>query len=310
MEIKKHILITGGTGFLGREIRAFLANISCKVTVLTRRGATAYVDVYPNEEVLEISWPQEISSIDMTVYDYVIYLSFAPVSQSQKLSDVLEINFDPLARLVHTIKQQNKKIKFIFISSQSALQSVDSHYGELKRVCEEFLINSELPGVIIRPGLIFGSGNKGLFNSIKGLVASCPVVPLIGASHQVIQPLYIKDFVSVLCAVSGIQGSLQGSIVGNDKMKIVELADAPISFHEFIKKIAYVMNRRRIFIPVPNVCIYAMLWILEHVFLYKKITTSSLLGFLNLSLLDHEKIWEEHKKRPTNLDDALRESVS
>lgn len=301
------VLITGGSGFLGQEIRSALSEGSSRVTIVKRKSTHSnysFYSLHPNEELLEVNWPSDIISLNLGSYDYIFYLSHAPVTQSQPMKEVLETNFKPLELFINNLRENKLTPQLVFISSQSASDSVNSNYAELKRMSENLLLNSNLPCLIFRPGLIFGSGNCGLFNSIKQIVRLSPVVPLIGSSTQVIQPLFVKDFVRVILKITGLDSGVK-----NIATQVVELADAPVSFHSFVKKVAFSMKKKRLFLPVPNSLVYLGLWILEHLFRYKKITTSSLYGYLQLSLIDHHKIWKEYGVMPTNLDDALEKAI-
>lgn len=298
------VLMCGGSGFLGTAIRKKLHSLNVDVALIYRKFSESDCLLFNNEKKILIDWPRDIKELAFNDYDFVFFLSHAPVSESMQFSDVLKINFEPLKLFLDTIENQIASPHLIFVSSQSALSSVRSNYGELKRASEDLLRQAKCPVTVIRPGLIIGAGTSGLFNSIRKIINLSPVIPLVGSPKDVIQPLYIDDFVRILFKVTGIEAgrSRQG-------YRCIELADRPISFHAFLRQMAEVKGAKNFFIPIPNRLATFGLLILEHMFRFKKITSSSLLGFLQLSTLDSELIWKELNEKPTTIYDSIRLSI-
>ncbi len=298
------VLISGGNGFLGRAIRESLAGLGVEVCLLIREGSSINLDLKKNESKRDLKWPEGLSSLELTGFDFFIFLSHAPVSESMSYEEVSNLNLRPLNLLLKIFRENQDPPHLIFISSQAAISKNKSKYGRLKSDSEIEIKESGVSATVVRPGLIIGEGHSGLFNSMNKIIRLFPIIPVIGSDSDKIQIVHIEDFIKVLLQSSGLTAG--GARKG---FKIIEVAEEPINFGQFLRKIAAVQGLKRLYIRVPNFLIMQGFWILENIFQYRKISSSSFLGFLNLEMLDHSKIWEELQIESLGVDRAIEKSV-
>ncbi len=99
----------------------------------------------------------------------------------------------------------------------------------------------------MRPGLVYGGEEKGLFGQLCGIVERTPILPAFLPAAKV-QPIHVDDLAAGLveAAASRLRGSWQ-------------LASAtPISLTQFIRLMARIrLRRRRVFFPVPSALLLA-----------------------------------------------------
>ena len=143
------------------------------------------------------------------------------------------------------------KAKIIFVSSQTARPDAPTEYGRTKWLIEQEILSSG--GLVVRPGLVYGGNEKGLFGSLVGLVKKFPLLPLFLPAARV-QSIHVDDLAEGMLRI----------IERNRQPGIIHLASPEaISFSRFLSTIAkYRVRKKRWFLPVPVVLIKMIGWIL------------------------------------------------
>lgn len=229
------VVITGSTGFVGKNLLHYLQDSDINCVPLTR------------EEL--------ISAVFTKIYqsDSIIHLA-GKAHALEKVSDpepYYEINFEFTKELFDAFIKSNAK-KFVYISSVKAIaDSVDdvlhesdlpnphTHYGKSKLMAEEYVISKELPDgksiYILRPCMIHGPGNKGNLNLLYKLVTKGIPYPLAAFENK-------RSFLSVenLCFV--IQELLERDDIPSGIYNVAD--DEALSTNELIKLIASASDRK------------------------------------------------------------------
>ena len=47
--------------------------------------------------------------------------------------------------------------------------------------------------IVLRPGLVYGPGSRGLYGRMRGMVERLPVLPLLGGGAAPVQPIHVDD---------------------------------------------------------------------------------------------------------------------
>ncbi len=290
------ILITGASGFIGSNVSSLLKknNISY---VSIKRGDSKN-SIQENDKFLYLKWPEDIKSLDLSKFSTVIYLAYAPVHQLMSPKELEYTNLFPIRLFVERIKESNPSCHLLFTSSQSAAVGARSQYGKIKLEAENIIRKSGISYTILKPGLVIGAGSRGLFSRICTFINRSPIVPLIGSSHDLIQPVSVSDIAEAIKKIIE-HPELQSN---NDYY----LADRPIKFHEFLKKIAASYHLKRLFVPVPTKLIYLLLSIIERLWKNFPVTTTNLFGFLDLKIMLTGDSWDKLGMKPTAIEEALK----
>ena len=177
---KLMILLTGATGFLGRETLKVLKREGLEVRALLRNPATIIDDpLFKNVDIVEgdlsdiLSLERSIAGIDEVIH------TAAMVSFRKRDREIMhKVNVEGTANLVN-VCLENPVHKFVHVSSIAALGrgldqglidesstwKADGHnsgYAITKYLSEKEVhrgISEGLPGVIAVPGLILGAGD-------------------------------------------------------------------------------------------------------------------------------------------------------
>jgi NADH dehydrogenase len=139
-------------------------------------------------------------------------------------------------------------IPIVYCSSQAASADAPSAYGRTKHDIEHLIL--PLNAIVIRPGLVVGGRETGLFGLLVALVRRSPVLPDL-LPRPMVQPIHVEDLAfTILAAVERVD--LRGSILA--------AAGEPIAFVDLLSGIArYRLRMRRASLPVPSFMLRGML---------------------------------------------------
>ncbi|HMI00863.1 MAG TPA: NAD-dependent epimerase/dehydratase family protein [Pedobacter sp.] len=189
------ILITGISGFVGRNLQSYLIK-------------------YSKEEISDLDlrtrWLEKIKTDTNTI----VHLAGKAhdLLNSSHPDEYYKINFDLTCKVYDAFLKSNAKC-FIFVSSVKAVADriegtldetitphPETHYGKSKLMAEEYIMQQPLPKgknfYILRPCMIHGPGNKGNLNLLYRFIQRGIPYPLAAFDNK-------RSFLSVenLCFV-------------------------------------------------------------------------------------------------------------
>ncbi len=224
------ILLTGGTGFVGRHVLRELLTKGYQVRVLVRRGGAP--EGFEGEQVEVVrgdingSLGQFMDGIDGVVH-LVGIIEEVP-SQN--------ITFEEL----HTRATQNvanaARIacvpRLVFVSANGASEHGETKYQTTKWAAEEAIRNSEIDHwCILQPGLIFGDPGmeREEFCTVlsRTLIKPFPVLPIFGDGLYQLQPVAVEEVAeATVQALTLSEGHGQTiPVVGSDRFTYLEMLD-------------------------------------------------------------------------------------
>lgn len=206
--MKKKVLITGATGFLGFHL----------LYEAEKRGLETYAAVRKRSEVAHIKeLVDEFVELDYTSvkklqdtlsrygFDYIIHAAAMTRSKKTEIYEMVNVQFAENLGLAAS-RQINLK-SFVFISSLAAIGPVSfnttritenntmspvTRYGESKKKAEEKLTSIvNLPLTVLRPTAIYGPREKDLLVLFKTILGGLDVY--IGSSPQKLTFIHAED---------------------------------------------------------------------------------------------------------------------
>ncbi len=205
-------LVTGATGFIGRQLCRQLVDQGDTVVALSRSGAPL-ADGTPTQG-LDLA-AHELDEALFTGVDVVFHLAGIAHQQARE-SDYQQLNYLATVRLARRAAAAGIRC-FVFLSSVKAMGPCDSGrlraesdctlpidpYG-LSKWQAECALREEFSGaamslVILRPALVYGAEAKGnLARLAAGVRHGLPRPPQEGARSM----LALQDLVSLLCQLA------------------------------------------------------------------------------------------------------------
>lgn len=192
----KHLVVLGGTGFVGRALCRRLAARwpSLRVVVPTRRaGHATPLRPLPTVEtpLADVHDPATLQRL-LTGADAVVNL----VAILHGSADSFEqVHVDLPQRLAGTCRQLGLS-RVLHVSALGVGAQAPSHYLRSKTRGEQVLQQAGLALTLLRPSVIFGAEDQFL-NLFARLQAWTPVLPLAGSDAR-FQPVWVEDVAEAL----------------------------------------------------------------------------------------------------------------
>lgn len=240
----KLVTLVGGSGFIGRHLVQRLAREGWRVRVAVRR---------PNE-VPELRVSGDVGQVQLVQANVRHPASIAAAVEG---SDVV-INLVGL--LFQTGKQKFRAVhvegartvaeaaaaagvpRLVHLSALGADDTSASLYAQTKAEGERAVSEAYPGATILRPSVVFGP-DDGFVNRFGAMVRMMPVVPLIGFGKTKFQPIFINDLVDGFVAAIKSEETIG---------RTYELGGPEImSFADVVREFAALMDRPRLFVPVP-----------------------------------------------------------
>ncbi|MCP4238797.1 MAG: NAD(P)H-binding protein, partial [Aestuariibacter sp.] len=184
-----NILLTGGTGFVGRNLTSALNAADHRLIQVSRGHGIDFGHMLTTAD-----WLPYLENVDAVIN----CVGIIGESGSQQFAPLH--SHAPIA-LFQACKQVGIR-RVIQISALGADETAFSAYHLSKRAADEYLRHLDLDWFVLRPSLIYGRAGKSAELFMR--LAALPLIPVIGNGQQVLQPVHITDVVATVlkCLIS------------------------------------------------------------------------------------------------------------
>lgn len=230
------IAVTGAGGFIGRAT----------VSEATRRGFDVVAIVRPGSS----HRPSHGTTVEADLLNHealstvfagctaVVHLA-AVTSSAGRSGESFRVNVAGSHSVASAALAAGIKT-FIYLGSQAANEGT---YATTKRKAEAAVKAAGIDPIVLRPSLVYGPGDRGLFARIVRFVRVLPIVPLIGDGRYPMRPIHVDDVAAAIIgaiehAVAGASYDLSGG--------------SEILFRDLLGAIGEAIGRRPRFLPVPR----------------------------------------------------------
>ncbi|MBI3811692.1 MAG: complex I NDUFA9 subunit family protein [Nitrospirae bacterium] len=238
------IFVTGGTGFVGREVVRQLHGAGHKVRCLVRDLERAKRILPPTVELLhgDLTDPENFKA-GLKDCQAVIHLVGILVEKGPATFE--RIHLQGTADLLKATSGAGIR-RFVQMSALGSRSDAKSRYHRTKYQAEQAVIHSGLDWTIFRPSVIFGPGDQ-FVNLIARIIRSAPIVPVIGRGESRIQPISVRNVAACLALAVGNSLSYR---------KVYELGGPQrLTYNQIYQMIAGVLEKKKkaVHIPIPLV---------------------------------------------------------
>lgn len=247
------IVVTGGTGFVGRELVRFLGREGHRVRRVRRPSRVP-------QGHRERSVPSGlVGSVTDCIVDPLDTDSLAAAMAgagavihlvgiiSEGGSQTFERAHVQTTRSVLQAAHVAEVPRFLHMSALGTRAGAPSRYHATKWEAETLVRTSDLAWTIFRPSMIYGP-EDGFTRLFARLSRFSPALPLIGGGRNLLQPIAVEQvaqaFGRALTAPLAVGATFD---LGGDERR---------SFRELLREILAALGRRRLLVPVP----WALAW--------------------------------------------------
>jgi NADH dehydrogenase len=216
------ILVSGGSGFIGRRLVARLVESGQPVRVLARGERQAELPAGVETASGNVVTGEGLSKAAAGVEGVVHLVAIIREVRGQTFDGVIRQGTE---RVVEAARDAGMR-KAVYVSAIGARDDPTYPYLLAKWRAEQAAINSGLNYTILRPSIIFGEGDE-FINALAGL-ARQPIVPIAGDGRSKFQPLWVEDLVSCIaaCLNDGTHDREIVEVGGPEQFTYEELVDA------------------------------------------------------------------------------------
>jgi nucleoside-diphosphate-sugar epimerase len=254
-------LITGGTGFIGKNLVSALLKMKFNCRLLLRSSSNgSFLDNCGNVEFWEgdLTEPKALEGIGKDI-DYVFHLAaeghVSAVSE-EAYKRFRSVNVEGTRNLIEECAKHDVK-KFVHFSSTAAMGLIrkklvsEADMPEPKTPYQKSKLESEtsalalgsqlgVPVVVLRPCMVYGAGGKGEFYKICRLMKR-GFFPKVGLGRNLTPLVHVKDVVqgAIKAAERGTPGEVylitsERSISESELRGIVREAWGGRPFHPYV----------------------------------------------------------------------------
>jgi uncharacterized protein YbjT (DUF2867 family) len=189
------VVVTGGTGFIGREVVSrLLEEGGLDVAVTTRtperpdpwEGRVRKIQAFAGDTV---SLGKAFTGADTVVH--AVQFPNAPVEDPSKGRTYLEVDGRGTEVAVAVARKLGVR-RFVYLSGAGAGRGLPQRWFKAKDIAEKAIRESGMEYGIVRPSWVYGPGD----HSMSRFVSFCrhlPVIPVIGDGRTPVFPAYVKD---------------------------------------------------------------------------------------------------------------------
>lgn len=240
------VVVTGGTGFLGRHISRALLDHDHDVTVLGRN---------PNK----VSSIPQLAGANATKADVTEPATLrggfegaeAIVQAAQFPNHPVEVprrglTYDRYDRqgTVNVLAEAERAgvTKFVYISGAGADPVSEKTWYRAKGLAEQAIRRSGIDYAIVRPSWAYGPEDRAL-NRFAQIAKLSPVVPQPGSVPQRIQPVYVGDIALAVARVFERDAWNEVYEIGSREV---------MTMNEVVHTLLEVMGKKRSVLPIPT----------------------------------------------------------
>jgi UDP-glucose 4-epimerase len=251
------VLVTGGTGFVGRGVVDLLAGGNHAVRLFSRKPSLSENWAGGNVEFFHGDL-EDFSSVARAMEGIEVFFHIGEIKNISKAAARRNI------RLVEQITDNLGKKgvrRFVFVSSitvagiPSALPATeetspdiifDDHYTSYKRECERYIAGNsgDVQYAVIRPAPVYGPGSRYLGRIVGTVKKLGPVgLPFPGDARNLAPLIYVNDLAKAIY----LSGFADGAVD-----QIFNITDGVRhSWFDFISSITEFYGKRLRIVPVP-----------------------------------------------------------
>ena len=225
------LLVTGGSGFLGRYVLAEAQRRGHECVALARSAAAA-------ETVAALGAVPIRGDLD----DSAALPGVLGTAGCEVLVNLASLGFGHAPAIVAAAGEAGLD-RAVFVSTTAVTTTLAARSKRVRLAAEERIRSSALKWTIVRPTMIYGAAGDRNLSRLLVLLRRTPVLPVPGGGRRLQQPVHVADVASAVLAAAE-----RPETAG----RIYDVAGPePLTFAALLGESAAAAGRRTRLVPVP-----------------------------------------------------------
>lgn len=243
-----NVFITGASGIIGKKLLLRLEREGYQLSILVRKKENELVD-NPSVKIF-VGDILDTQILEAATKDIDAIIHLAGITHTNNFQLYYNINTQGTKNLIKAC-EKNRIKKFIYISSR-AVGAEGGAYAHSKLLAEEEVKKSSIPWVILRPGEVYGAGEKEAVSRLIRIIQKNRFVPILGDGNYKLSPVYIDDVIEAVVA------SIDEKII-NATYTIC--GPREVTYNELVDIILNYLHMKKIKICIPIFFLQCIAWI-------------------------------------------------
>jgi len=243
-----NIFITGSSGVIGKKLLSRLKKDGHQLSILVRKKENEPAD---NSSVkIFVGDLMDSSSLETATRGIDAVIHLAGITHTNNFQLYYDINANGTKNLIEAC-EKNRVKKFIYISSRAA-NAEGGAYARSKLLAEEEVKKSSIPWIILRPGEVYGAGEKEAVSRLMRIIQKNTFIPILGNGNYQLSPVYVDDVIEAIAA------SMNEKVV-NKTYTIC--GPREVTYNELVDIISNQLHVKKIKIRIPIFSLQCLAWI-------------------------------------------------
>jgi nucleoside-diphosphate-sugar epimerase len=250
------IAITGGTGFVGRNIARALLSEGHEIVLIAHGMDCTDPTILqlPNVTFISIGL-DDAELLAKAFHGCRAVAHCAGINRETRNQTYQRVHMDGTGNVVKAAQHAGVR-KVLLISFLRARANCGSGYHESKWVAEEIVRASGLDYTVLKCGVIYGKGDH-MLNHLSHAFHTFPVFAFVGFQDKPIRPNAVED-VSRIVTASLADGRLS-------RQTFAVVGPEQLTLREAVRRVARVMGKRPLMFPMPVWFHYCLGWVVERI---------------------------------------------
>ena len=237
------VLVTGGTGFVGRAVIAQLRRHEHEISLLVRDPNAPAARSLVRQHGVELRPGdfQNPSSLVRACMDVDAVIHLVGIISELGTQTFRNVHTVATENLLHAAVENRVK-RFVHMSALGTRAGAVARYHQTKWEAENAVRRSGLNWTIFRPSIIYGPGDH-LLTLFSRIARRSPLLPVVGRGEGLLQPITVEAVAECFVKSLEIPESIGGTydLCGRERL----------SFEALLRQLLRAMELRRALFKLP-----------------------------------------------------------
>ena len=250
------VAVTGGTGFVGRNVARVLTSEGHEVVLIARGFDQSAPGIrhLPHTRFVSMTLNDPASLAEAFTGCHAV-VHCAGINRELGAQTYRRVHIEGTRHVVEATRQAGVP-RIVLISFLRARPDCRSGYHQSKWAAEEIVRGSGLDYTVLKCGVIYGQGDH-LLNHLSHAFYTLPVFAFVGFRDKPIRPNAVEDVASIVKAAV-LDGALS-------RKTVAVLGPEELTLRAAVRRVAKVVGRRPLMFPMPVWFHYCLGWCVERI---------------------------------------------